>query len=489
MLLTTSSQQIFQSFLVIMVIAAIFAVALSYLATKRGGIKADHIAKSANREEFATSLAQAFSRLPLPQSERTKTAEAVIHAFDQEVQKQVGLKSQEIAHKFEKIVEEKEKTVQFVEKQYQVVSEKFENLNKNYRKLGTEKRQTEEIVRSMAEGVIMVNKKGEILLMNPAAEKLLGVNKEEKIGKPLLNDLREEQLVSLAHEITGQEEKEIVLQSKNDQTKKVLKASNAIIESEDGQTMGFVSVLSDVTKQRELDELKSAFVASVSHELRTPLHNVQESLSLLLDKVGGELNAQQEKILNIASNNIARLSRLINDLLDLSKIEARQFQLAPKTFRADELIRSITEAFDAWAKSKQITIESKISEPLEIEADPDRINQVLTNLTGNALKFTPTGGRVILELRKRQGEAAGTGAIEFSVQDTGPGIAKKDFQKIFEKFTQLNTPQLQGISGTGLGLAISKEIVELHGGRIWVESEQGKGSRFAFEIPQRNGAH
>lgn len=476
-----TSNQIFQSFLIIMAIAAILAVVLSNLATKKGKLKEG--LKGAGEENLPLSLAQQLQKLPLPSQEKLEATKSIVQLFDQELQKQLNIKNQELNEKFTKVIEEKDKAVQAVEVQYKTVSEKYEAANKHLRKLGSEKKQTEEIVRSMAEGVIMVNDKGEVLLMNPAAEKLLGVNKGEKVGKSILSDLKEEQLVTLAQGSVGKEEREIILQSRNDATKKVLKASNAIIESEDGKTMGFVSVLSDVTKQKELDELKASFIASVSHELRTPLHSVRESLSLLLDKVGGSLNPQQEKLLTIASNNIERLSRLINDVLDLSKIEAKQLRLRVSTFRINDLITNTIDTFDAWAKSKQVVIESKLPEPIDVDADQDRISQVLTNLIGNALKFTPIGGKITVEAKKKAGA---TPLIEISVQDTGPGVAKKDFERIFEKFVQLNTPQLQGISGTGLGLAITKEIVLLHGGRIWVESELGKGSRFIFEILQKN---
>jgi len=484
MLLEAVSNQIFHSFLIITLIAFLLAVTLSYVATKRGGLK--EALKGGEKDKFLTPLAEEINKLPLPPSQRIQTTATIVHLFDQELQTQLNLKSQEISKKFKTIVEEKDKSVQFVEEQYKTVSKKYETLNKDFKRLGTEKKQTEEIVRSMAEGVIMVNEKGEILLMNPAAEKLLGVKRGEKIGQSILSDLKEEQLVTLAQGTEGKEEKEIILNSKNDQTKKVLKASNAVIESEDGETVGFVSVLSDVTKQRELDDLKAQFLANISHDLRTPLHNVQEALRQLSEKVGGDLNSQHEKYVSIALNNIGRLSRLITDLLDLSKMEAKQFSLKLSTFYIDEFICSVIETFQAWAKNKQIVIESRLVGPLEVKADLDRINQVLTNLIGNAMKFTPPGGKITVELKtKEQGDPLASKLIEIGVHDTGPGVAKKDFPRIFQKFVQLNTTQLQGLSGTGLGLTISKEIVELHGGKIWVESEEGKGSRFAFEIPQR----
>ena len=483
------SSNILNSFFAIMAISALVAIILAQLARKRGQITRGELPTTAAMGgNISSTLAEQLGKLSLPQHQQSQVARSITELFDQTLTKEVTAKTVEISQKYQNIIQEKEKAVQFVEKQYMAVSEKYESLNKNFKVMGQEKKQTEEIVRSMAEGVIMVNQKGEVLLMNPAAEKLLGVKKEDKIGKSVLGDLREEQLVTLAQD-TGKEEKEVILEAHNDQTKRVLKASNAVIESEDGKTLGFVSVLSDITKQKELDELKSAFVSSVSHELRTPLNNVQESLKLVLDRVSGEINPQQEKILNIGLNNIQRLTRLINDLLDLSKLEAKQFHLKATSFDLNVLINNTVDSFAAWAKTKQIAVENKTKESLDIEADQDKLTQVLTNLTGNALKFTPTGGKVTVFARKKPSTGStSNNFVEVGVQDTGPGIAKKDLAKLFQKFVQLNTPQLQGVSGTGLGLAISKEIVELHGGRIWAESEEGKGSKFLFEIPIKNGA-
>ena len=253
------------------------------------------------------------------------------------------------------------------------------------------------------------------------------------------------------------------------------------VESEDGKTVGFVSVISDVTKQKELEALKNAFLTSISHELRTPITCIHGSLQLLCDSTINKLTPSQEKFATIALNNTKRLSRLINDLLDLSKLEAKKFTIKPALFRVDDLVQSLVNEFGAWSKTKGITLQADIEKLLEIEADKDRIGQVLTNLIGNALKFTPNGGTVTV-VGKRD---VSLKKIELGVRDTGPGIAKKDFQKLFEKFSRIDSKPMQGVSGTGLGLTIAKEIVELHGGKIWVESEEGKGSYFVCELPTK----
>ena len=469
------------AFLFVVVFAVAFALFLAHGLAKRKAIVNFSI-PSASREtsqDLEEELKKHIAGNSQHVSALTKKISSVVAA---EVDKKLLEKTTEISEHFEHLLEEKDKSINFVEKQFKTVSERYQKLDTSFKELGEEKKQTEEVVRSMAEGVIMVNKKGEIMLMNPAAEKLLGVKREDKIGQSILNDLKEEQLVSLVQQpADSTKSKEIVVQSRNDQVKKVLLASNAVIESEDGKTVGFVSVISDVTKQKELEALKNAFLTSISHELRTPITCIHGSLQLLCDSTINKLTPSQEKFATIALNNTKRLSRLINDLLDLSKLEAKKFTIKPALFRVDDLVQSLVNEFGAWSKTKGITLQADIEKLLEIEADKDRIGQVLTNLIGNALKFTPNGGTVTV-VGKRD---VSLKKIELGVRDTGPGIAKKDFQKLFEKFSRIDSKPMQGVSGTGLGLTIAKEIVELHGGKIWVESEEGKGSYFVCELPTK----
>jgi PAS domain S-box-containing protein len=475
---------IIQAFLVIMLFAVAFAIFLAHgVAKKKATVEIPHSTTSAATHQ---DLEQELKRHLSGNSQQVNIlTKKISHLVAAEVEKKIMVKATEISERYEHLIDEKNKSINFVEKQFKTVSEQYQKLDTSFKELGEEKKQTEEVVRSMAEGVIMVNKKGEIMLMNPAAEKLLGVKKEDRIGQSILNDLKEEQLVSLVQQpLDGNKSKEIVIQSQNDQVKKVLLASNAVIESEDGKTVGFVSVLSDVTKQRELEALKNAFLANISHDLRTPITCIHGSLQLLCDNTINKLTPSQEKFATIALNNIQRLSRLVNDLLDLSKLEAKKFTIKPALFRVDDLVQILVNEFGAWSKTKGLTIQTNIEKPLEVEADQDRISQVLTNLVGNALKFTPHGGTITI-VGKRTADSQ---KVELGVRDNGPGIAKKDFQKLFEKFSRIESKAMQGVSGTGLGLTIAKEIVELHGGRIWVESQEGIGSYFAFELPLKNVA-
>lgn len=378
--------------------------------------------------------------------------------------------------KAKKFDEELKKAVRKVEREKKVLAD--------------EKERVESVIRNLAEGLLVVDKDGKVVLMNPAAERMLGVKKEQKIGRAVTDGLREEQVVAMAsgnlRDPGGDVSKHVEVVSVNDDTKRILQTSTAVIENENGQTVGMVSVLSDVTRQKELEELKTKFVANVSHELRTPLVAIQKSLGLILTQELGEINPEQAKFLNIAHRNIERLSRLINDLLDISKIEAGGMRLNARAVRVRELAGHVASTMETWVKDKKIKIEMKFPDPeIEVEADPDRLTQVLTNLMGNAVKFTPDNGTLTLEAARAQDPQTGMEMVEIGVRDTGIGIDPEDLEKIFEKFVQVGLAQPAGVSSTGLGLTITKEIVELHGGKIWVESEVGTGSRFAFRIPAK----
>jgi PAS domain S-box-containing protein len=233
--------------------------------------------------------------------------------FNKELEKRVNVTSRELAKKYDSVIDKEKQNEEIAWKKYDRVLE--------------EKKETEAVIRSIAEGLVVVNAQGTVIMMNPAAEKLLGVSREDKVGKPLLENLKEEELFSLVKSSPGREDKEIELISQQDETKRILRASTAVIENEDGQTVGMVSVLSDITKQKEIEQLKSNFVSTVSHELRTPLVAIDKSISMILGKEAGELSATQEQFLSIAQRNLKRLAMLINDLLDLAKLEQKKMEL------------------------------------------------------------------------------------------------------------------------------------------------------------------
>jgi signal transduction histidine kinase len=239
-----------------------------------------------------------------------------------------------------------------------------------------------------------------------------------------------------------------------------------------------VTMLNDVTKQKEIEKLKADFLANVSHELRTPLVAIEKSISLLLEKSAGEISQTQNQFLGIAERNLKRLTLLINDLLDLTKLEAKKMELQRSPASIEKVISESLESMEVWAKTKSLVLESKLQPGLpQVNIDSNRMTQVVINLLNNAIKFTPAGGKISVEAGFDQKE------IRVSVADTGIGIEEKDLKKVFDKFFQTKADAPDDIAGTGIGLAIVKEIVELHGGRVWAESRQGEGAKFIFTIP------
>jgi signal transduction histidine kinase len=236
---------------------------------------------------------------------------------------------------------------------------------------------------------------------------------------------------------------------------------------------------------KELDQLKSDFVSNVSHELRTPLTAIKGAVDLLLREVPGRLNESQTHYLTRVRSNTQHLAGLINDLLDLAKIEEGKVELKGARVSVGGLVHEVMETVKPLAAEKPVLLEVKLPEPsVLVWADRDKVTQVLMNLIGNAIKFTPPQGRITVSASRGGAEWA-----QVSVNDSGPGISAEECQKIFQKFYQVSEDGGPKPKGTGLGLAIAKSLVELHGGKIWVESEPGRGSTFSFTLPLLDSQH
>jgi signal transduction histidine kinase/HAMP domain-containing protein len=232
-------------------------------------------------------------------------------------------------------------------------------------------------------------------------------------------------------------------------------------------------------KLQELGKLKSEFVSNVSHELRTPLTAIEGLADNMLDGITGRMTEQQVGYIAGIKSSADRLARLIDDVLDLSVIETGRMELKPANFSLRGLIQSVAESLKPVAAEKFINIDvDAVDENLTVWADRDKVTQVVTNLISNAVKFTPARGGIQVSVQTNGAEWA-----EVTVSDTGPGIAPEEVNNVFQEFYQVRQPDERKFKGVGLGLAISKKLVEMHGGRIWVESEPGKGCTFLFTMP------
>ena len=250
------------------------------------------------------------------------------------------------------------------------------------------------------------------------------------------------------------------------------------------QFTGHYCFMKDITERKTKEyksvlDLKSHFISVASHELRTPLHSIKEGINIILDGSAGEINHDQKNFLVLAKRNVDRLSRLINDVLDFQKLEGGAVRYEFQKKDINEVIREVEKTMAIMAQSKGLAFKLELASDLpEITFDKDRLTQVLLNLMGNALKFSDTGEIKILTRCDKN-------TIRVTVQDQGIGIKKEDLPKLFKTFGQLDICKERKLEGSGLGLAIAKKIIEQHGGKIWVESEEGKGSIFSFLLPIR----
>jgi signal transduction histidine kinase/CheY-like chemotaxis protein len=349
----------------------------------------------------------------------------------------------------------------------------------------------ETMIGSMSDGVIMLDRKKHISLINISAKKMLGLDPNSSIKEiSLAESMSGSRLAETIKIMCGYNgdggnnrkrgemvclssfEEEIFIEK----TKMFLSANISPLKTDKDTICGITTILRDVTKQKEIDEVKSNFVATVSHELYTPLTAIKNTISIIetLDTTDDNF----PKFISIANRNIDRLEKLINEILTFSKIENNKMDMNFKPTDLKSLSHDIITNIQQLATNKGVVIKENIPDNLpKIHADSARLEQVITNIIDNAIKFTPENGTIAVEVKSPDDKS--NDFLEVCVSDTGIGISLADQQRIFNRFERVTLYN----KGVGLGLAIAKKIVDQHGGKIWVESELGKGSKFAFTVP------
>ena len=333
---------------------------------------------------------------------------------------------------------------------------------------------------SFPDPVVMVDPAGAVERANPAARRLLGVSPagSTPVAWSAPGPLR----ASLADVLDGRPDflpsgVENAFLLRDEGQERFFLPRVLAVRGEDGP-LGAAVVLQDVTKFRLVDQLKSDMVSTVSHELKTPLTSMQMAVHLLLEEVVGPLAPKQVELLLAARQESDRLLAMVNDLLDLTKIEQGRFRLDAHPSPASDLIREAADRFEAAGRDAGVAVRVDVPQGLPpVLADRDRLGHVFDNLVGNALRHTPRGGSVVLGAEP----VNGGGTVRFTVSDTGEGIAREHLPHVFEKFYRV--PGARSRGGAGLGLAIAREVVNAHGGEIAVESRPGKGTSFAFTLP------
>lgn len=340
------------------------------------------------------------------------------------------------------------------------------------------------VLNNMTGGIVMVNGAGQIILVNRAAERMLGINAEVITGKSYRELKQHYELTKLMEE--GLESKEGFHEERNIYypVESIIRLDGVAMMQEEEQESyrGMLFLLQDVSDIRRLERMRSEFVANVSHELKTPLAAVKGFAETLLG--GGVTDEKTSRsFLQIIYDESERLNRLIGDILELSKIESKRIQMDYSPIHLSTFFDTISEMMRTVAEKKRISLELDIPEELFMEGDEDKLRQIFMNLLSNSISYTQEGGRVKLTAREKHSNGNAEDIVEFIVKDSGIGIPKKDLPRIFERFYRVDKARSRGSGGTGLGLSIVKHLVDLHHGTIKVESELGIGSSFIIELP------
>lgn len=334
----------------------------------------------------------------------------------------------------------------------------------------------EHMVESMADGVVLTDEKNEVVVANPAALRLLRAEAGEVSARTLEERLGFQpfQLVR-GWEYSGSK----VLHEQVRLFERHVQCTVTPVSDARGTLRGVCVVLRDITEQKLLEERKDEFVSMVSHELRTPLTSISGALDLVLNFLAGDINDKQQKYLMMARDSTDKLNAIVDDLLDLAKFAKGRMRMHFEAVYLDELVRRAAEKYGPAFLERKVRVSAPKQDGVRVLADPNRLNQVLNNLLTNAVKFTPEGGEVRLDVRAT---SSLPGYVAVSCWNSGPPIAEEHLERIFDRFEQARTEANRTVRGTGLGLAICRHIVEAHGGRIWCDPCED-GVRFVAVLP------
>jgi signal transduction histidine kinase/ActR/RegA family two-component response regulator len=349
------------------------------------------------------------------------------------------------------------------------------------------------VLASIADGVVANDVAGKVSLINRAAAQLLQVDPKAAAGRSVRTLFQsfsnrgrstiEDAMNRLYADPYSAEYSAGITETIIEIGMRVIQAHLSPVLTETGEFLGIVTILRDVTREVEAERAKTDFVSNVSHELRTPLTSIKGYGDLLASGAAGGLNELQSHFLKVIQGSADRLTTLINDLLDISRIDSGRLKLETKPIQMETILHNVAEMIRPQCDKKKLrlglNIEPKV---VSVLGDENRLTQVVTNLVSNACRYTPEGGSITLALSNPDGE------VRVDVIDTGIGIAAEDQAKVFQRFYRVNNPTIQEVAGTGLGLPISKMLVEMHGGRMWLSSELGKGSSFTFILPRYAGS-
>lgn len=380
--------------------------------------------------------------------------------------------SKELSNSYQKL-EEYSKTLE------EKVAKRTGELEKALNDTAQARDRIDGIVKSVADGLIVTDIYNRVILMNRTAEDLLGVRLSEVIDRPIDFSIQDETLRDRVRSTLEKKTEGYVfdfeLPSDDPSHPRIMRGRTSVISDREGKQTGIVTIIHDVTHEREVDRMKTEFISTAAHELRTPLTSIQGFSEIMLTRDDITEN-EKRRFLTYINKQSVSLSMIVSDLLDIARIESgRGFTLNKIPFDIIETVNQVIPYFQENAPKHRFELISP-NGPVEVRADKHKIEQVLKNLLGNAVKYSPKGGLVRLT------SAVSAGHFEIAVEDHGIGMSAEQVEKIFDKFYRVDASNT-AIEGTGLGMTIVKYIVEAHGGKIWVKSEVGKGTTVRFKIP------
>ncbi|MBT2756495.1 cell wall metabolism sensor histidine kinase WalK [Mesobacillus foraminis] len=342
-----------------------------------------------------------------------------------------------------------------------------------------EKRKLSSVISYMTDGVIATDRKGKIILINEPAAKILDVSRETVLSDPIVSVLGIEDEYTFEDLLEQQES--VILDYSTKNKPYILRANFSVIQKDSGFVNGLIAVLHDITEQEKIEMERREFVANVSHELRTPLTTMRSYLDALAEGAWKD-DEIAPQFLQTTQTETERMIRLVNDLLQLSKMDSTDYRLNKEWIDFPTFFSRIIDRFE-FTKNQNVTFVRKLPKTsIFVEIDEDKVTQVLYNIISNAMKYSPEGGRIVFKVKEKDTE------IVVSISDEGVGIPKNNLDKIFDRFYRVDKARTRKLGGTGLGLAIAKEMVTAHGGRIWATSVEGKGTTIYFTLPYDRNA-
>ncbi len=358
------------------------------------------------------------------------------------------------------------------------LSEAEEEFKKRTSQMAEERDKFHLVIESISDGVVVIDETYNITLFNSSIRKIIRVSSKQLMNTHLKKHFKEIFYSELIRKKKYFQSEEIEVFIKKDNSKKILMVHLAPLITQRGKGLNMVLTIRDITKQKQIDEMKTQFVSNVSHELRTPLSSIKGFAATLLARK--DLSKEQKnKFLNIIDSESDRLTRLIEDLLSLSRIESSSFALRISEFDLIVIIEKVKQEFESLLKKKSLNLQIVSASIPDMIADKDKIFQLLLNLVNNSIKFTKENTSIVIKVSFKKNNKC----FIISIKDEGPGISIENLEKIFDKFFRVED-RVHTISGTGLGLSIVKTIIQKHNGDINVKSRVGKGTSFIVTIPQ-----